>query len=104
MIKEETKGGFLDYFEDLPDHRMVNKCRHSVSEILLLTICAFLSGAESWDDVEFYGYQKIDYLRTKLAYENGIPSDDTIRRFFSCIRPIGFSRKIYSVGKSHVWP
>lgn len=99
MIKEETKGGFLDYFEDLPDHRMVNKCRHSVSEILLLTICAFLSGAESWDDVEFYGYQKIDYLRTKLAYENGIPSDDTIRRFFRALDPSAFQERFTAWAK-----
>jgi predicted transposase YbfD/YdcC len=93
MIMDETKDGFLDYFEDLPDHRMVNKCKHSVSEILLLTICAFLSGADSWDDIEAYGFQKIDYLRTRLPYKHGIPSDDTIRRFFRALDPSAFQEK-----------
>ena len=52
MVKGDPNKGFLDYFDDLPDHRIPKKCLHTVSEILLLTICGILSGCESWDDIE----------------------------------------------------
>ena len=93
MNKNESNQGFLDYFEDLPDHRAINKCRHSLSEILLLTICAILSGCESWDDIELFGHQKLHFLRSRLAFTNGVPSDDTLRRFFRALDPSAFQER-----------
>lgn len=52
-----------------------------MSEILV-SLCAAICGAEGWHDVEDFGKAKIDFLRKVLAYKNGIPSDDTFRRFF----------------------
>jgi hypothetical protein len=54
-------------------------------EILLLTLCSVICGAESWIDIEDFGYAKLHFLRRYLPYENGIPSDDTFRRFFRAI-------------------
>lgn len=93
MVKKETDKGFLDYFEDLPDHRTAKKCLHSVSEILLVTICAVLSDCDSWHDIEMYGQKKIDWLRTRLPYANGTPSDDTLRRFFRALEPSAFQAR-----------
>jgi len=58
-----------------------------VTEILLVTLLAVICGAEGWKDVENYGKSKIKYLRCYLPYENGVPSDDTVRRFFRAINP-----------------
>ena len=93
MVKGDPNKGFLDYFDDLPDHRIPKKCLHTVSEILLLTICSILSGCESWDDIELFGHQKIDFLRTRLPFSHGIPSDDTLRRFFTTLDPIAFQER-----------
>ena len=49
---------------------------------MLLSFCAVISGCSSWDDIELYGQTKLDELRLYLPYENGCPSDDTLRRFF----------------------
>lgn len=61
-------------------------------EILLLTLCAVICGAESWDDIELFGEAKLDFLRTFLPFEKGIPSDDTLRRFFRAIDTQQFQR------------
>ena len=86
--KEEAQ--FLDSFEKIADPRSSKNQLYSVSEILLVTLCAVLCGAEGWSDVEMYGKTKINYLRQYLDYNNGVPSDDTIRRFYRSINPSVF--------------
>ena len=86
--KEET--GFLDAFGGIEDHRSTRNQLYSIDEILLLTLCAVLCGADGWQDVEDYGKAKIDFLRRYFAYLHGIPSDDTIRRFYRAINPATF--------------
>lgn len=81
---------FLDYFENLKDPRSTRNRIYSMSEILLVTLSAAICGAEGWQDVEDFGKIKIDYLRGHLPYKNGVPSDDTLRRFFRAIDPTQF--------------
>jgi predicted transposase YbfD/YdcC len=81
---------FLDHFKDLEDPRSERNRSYTMSEILLVTLCAAICGAEGWQDVEDFGKAKIDYLRQFLPYKNGIPSDDTYRRFFRAIDPKQF--------------
>ena len=84
----EDKGpSFLDFFKEIPDHRIERRKLHPVSEILLLTFCGVISGCDSWEDLEDFGKIKIEYLRKYFPYEHGIPSDDTLRRFFRALDP-----------------
>jgi hypothetical protein len=41
-----------------------------------------IAGAEGWEDIEDYGESKLELLRELLPFADGIPSDDTLRRFF----------------------
>ena len=84
---------FLDYFEDMPDHRIDRKKLYPCNELLLLTLCAVISGAEGWSDVEDYGEIKLEFLRNYLPYNNGVPSDDTLRRFFRSLDAKYFQEK-----------
>jgi predicted transposase YbfD/YdcC len=77
--------GFLDYFKELEDPRCEANKLYSVDELLLLTLCAVICGADGWADVELFGESKLMFLRGFLPYANGIPSDDTVRRFFRAI-------------------
>lgn len=79
--------GFIDFFKEIPDHRVDRRKLHSVEEILLVTFCGMIAGCDSWDDLELFGKTKIDYLKRYFPYENGIPSDDTLRRFFRVLDP-----------------
>ena len=81
---------FLDYFGELEDEREQYKVLHPVHEILFVTLCAVIGGAEGWEDIETYGESKIEFLREHLPYRNGIPSDDTLRRFFRALDPKRF--------------
>ena len=88
--KEETN--FLENFENIEDPRSTRNQLYTVSEILLVTLCAVICGADGWADVENYGKSKIDYLREYLEYANGVPSDDTIRRFYRYVNPTEFEK------------
>lgn len=88
----EDKVGFIDFFKQVPDHRIDRKKLHSVEEILLLTFCGMISGCDSWNDLELFGKTKLDYLRGYLPYANGVPSDDTLRRFFRALDPETFEQ------------
>jgi len=93
-IKDDSplETNFLDEFETIGDPRLERNQLYSVSEILLVTFLAVICGAEGWQDVENYGKAKINYLRNYLNYQNGVPSDDTVRRFFRAVNPDNFKQ------------
>ena len=73
------------YFGDLPDPRVVGRCEYKLTEIIIIAVCAVLSGAEGWEDIEEFGQNKAEWLRQFLELANGIPSHDTFRRVFSLL-------------------
>jgi predicted transposase YbfD/YdcC len=79
-------------FADLHDPRREHGRQHDLWDILGLTICAVVAGADSWVDVEEYGHCKRDWLQTFLALPNGIPAHDTLGRVFSLINPAAFQQ------------
>lgn len=87
----ETKEiGFIDFFKEIPDHRIDRRKLHSVEEILLVTFCGMIAGCDSWNDLELFGKTKLAYLQKYFPYKNGVPSDDTLRRFFRALNPETF--------------
>ena len=84
---EDTTVGFFDFFKEIPDHRIQRRKLHPVSEILLLTFCGVACGCDSWEDIEDFGEIKLEYLRRYFPYAHGVPSDDTLRRFFRALGP-----------------
>ena len=90
---EQSKLNFLDYFKDIKDPRIERKKLYQIEEILLITICGVICGAEGWSDLALFGNKKIDYLKTILPFNNGIPTDDTFRRFFRALEPDEFKQR-----------
>ena len=101
-IKEDapSETNFMDKFESMEDKRSERNRLYSVAEILLVTFLGVICGAEGWQDVESYGKAKIEYLRKYFSYKNGIPSDDTIRRFFRSLDPDHFKAMFHEWAKS----
>jgi predicted transposase YbfD/YdcC len=72
-----------EIFKSVPDYRRECALKlHVLADILLLSLCAVVSGAESDEEIATYGEQKAEFLRTFLSLPNGIPSHDTITRVF----------------------
>ena len=78
---------FLDFFSELEDPR-IERCRkHELLDIIFLSVCAVLSGADGWESIEELGDAKLEWLRKFVPMENGIPSHDTIARVMSRLNP-----------------
>jgi len=82
----------LSYFCTLKDHRMDRKKLHSLDNIVFITIAAVLCGAETWEEIEDFGYVKFGWLSSILDMKNGVPSHDTFNRFFAALDPKEFER------------
>jgi hypothetical protein len=61
---------------------------HDLLDIVVLALCAVMSGAEGWDDIEDWGCEREAWLRRYLRLRNGIPGHDTIRRVFETLSPM----------------
>jgi predicted transposase YbfD/YdcC len=85
----QATGGFLRFFNDLPDPRAANAL-HRLGDILIIAVCAVICGADSWVDVETFGNAKLPWLSTFLQLPRGIPSHDTFGRIFAALDPDAF--------------
>lgn len=89
---DATPSSFFVYFSRLEDPRIDRRKRHSLLDIIAITVCAVIAGADAWTDVEEFGKAKEAWLRTFLKLPNGIPSHDTFGRFFSLLDPVAFQQ------------
>ncbi|MGF1486941.1 MAG: ISAs1 family transposase [Prochloraceae cyanobacterium] len=86
-MKLKPKITISDYFKNLKDPRIERTKRHKLIDIITITICAVICGADGWSDIELFGKSKYKWLKKFLELPNGIPSHDTLSRVFSLIDP-----------------
>ena len=79
-----------EIFKEVSDFRMSKKVKHYLNEILVIALCAVLSGAEDCGEIETYGKEKYFFLKQFLELPNGIPSHDTFNRIFRYLEPKSF--------------
>jgi predicted transposase YbfD/YdcC len=75
------------HFGDLKDPRAAHSIEHKLIDIVIITICATICGANDWEAIAHYGRTKQDWLKTWLELPNGIPSSDTFNRVFARLKP-----------------
>jgi hypothetical protein len=71
----------LDHFREVEDLG----AEHVLIDIVGLTICAVIYGADTWIDIESFSKSKEAWLRKFLLLPNGIPSHHTIARLFAAL-------------------
>lgn len=86
-MEVEAPCGLLRIFNELEDPRMDRAKRHSLYDILVITICGVICGADNWTEIELFGRSKRRWLQTFLKLPNGIPSHDTFGRVFARLDP-----------------
>lgn len=79
------------YFADLPDPRRETRNKlHKLDDMLMIVLCAVLSGVEDWVGMADFAEEKEAWLRGCLELPNGIPSHDTLSDVLGRIDPVAF--------------
>ena len=79
-----------EHFSKLKDPRVERNKLHDLMDIVILVICAVISGADGWEAIEEFGKEKLQWLRQFAAFANGIPSHDCIAGVISRLSVKGF--------------
>lgn len=90
-IKNDSNlASITHHFISISDPRLEHNKAHKLIDIIMISICAVICGAESFVDIADFGVAKKDWLKTFLELPNGVPSHDTIGRVFSLLDPKQF--------------
>ena len=78
----------------IPDFRMSRRKKFPLWEVLMIVVCAMISGATSYYDYERYGREKLGFLKRFLPLANGIPSHDQFRYILMRLDPARFNAAV----------
>lgn len=84
-MSENPSATIVEHFGGLEDPRMDRTKLHPLINILVIALCAVISGADNWVDIELFGQSKREWFAKFLDLSNGIPSHDTFGRVFSLL-------------------
>jgi hypothetical protein len=90
MLEPNLDRSLAGHFKVLPDPRCPVNRRHTLGDIIVLSIAAVLCGADGWVEIEQFAHAKEAWFRQFLSLENGIPSHDTFGRVFALLDPKAF--------------
>jgi len=58
-------------FSDLPDPRVQGRCDHKLIDMIIITVCAVICGADSWSGVETFGKLSSNGSSNTWNYQTG---------------------------------
>ena len=84
----------LEQFASLPDPRVARTQRHLLLDILMISLCASICGADDFVAIARYGHAKEAWFKERLGLDlpGGIPSHDTFGRVFARLDPEAFGQ------------
>lgn len=91
MKSKQIPTSIAIHFGDLEDPRHHNK-KHKLIDIMTISICASICGADSFDQIADFGKSKLHWFKRFLELPYGIPSHDTFGRIFALLDPKEFQR------------
>ena len=72
----------LEHLQQIPDPRIDRRRRHDLIDLLAITLCATIGGADNWVEVAQFGEAHHDWFKRFLRLPSGIASHDTFARVF----------------------
>jgi hypothetical protein len=73
--------------------RTGNAGLHDLHELMVIALCAVLSGGQGATHMAAFAVAKEPFLRSFLKLENGLPSHDTFSRLFRLLDPEQFPNR-----------
>jgi hypothetical protein len=61
----------LRIFRDIPDQRMPGKILHKLHDIMVITICAVISGLEHWTEIEDFAIANQQWFKNLSTCQTG---------------------------------
>lgn len=68
---------------------------HKLEDIIIIGLCTFVCNGSDFADMEDFGREREEWLRTFLELPHGIPDKDTFRRIFERLDPRALSECLY---------
>lgn len=93
MNTTNTSADLLNHFEDVTDPRRGEPV-YPLHNILFMTICAVIAGADDFVAIAKYGRTKQDWFAKYLDLSAGIPSHDRFNAILAAIRPAEFEKAL----------
>ena len=90
MAVGQARGRVVEHFAGLVDPRVERAKRHELLDLVVITICGVICGADNWVEIAEFGNARREWLSRFLGLPNGIPSPDTFGRVFSWLDPDQF--------------
>jgi len=87
MGEPQSPESLISLFEDLEDPRVERTKAYPLAEILFLVLAATISGVNHIKVMEKFGNAKLEWFRSIMPYENGIPSHHTMGRVLGLLDP-----------------
>lgn len=81
---------FTQFFSELEDPRQAGKISYLFFDVVFLTVCAAIGGAQGWEDIELFGEAHLEWLQRNGLFPNGLSVHDTIARIIAPIQPEQF--------------
>src|SRR5579883_3514973 len=91
-LMTQEKPSLVNYFSQITDPRIERTKKHKLIDIIIIALCAVLSGCLGWEEIEDFGIEKEEWFKNFLDLENGIPSHDTISRVYARLDPVEFQK------------
>ena len=93
MSEKPTIGSLAEYFGDLPDERVVGRCDYRLIDLVVMAICASITGAESWVEVEAFAESQRAWLSGFMQMGDRVPSHDPFGRVFALLDTPSFHER-----------
>lgn len=88
-----------NYFSMVADPRVVGRCKHKLSDILVIALASYLCGGEDYESMHELCLERGESLRPLVELPNGTPSADTFERVLQRIEPQSLSACLQVYGK-----
>lgn len=86
----------MSYFSIIPDPRKERNQVYNLFDLITIAILGILCGADDWVEVNLWATSNIGWLNQFDICLNGVPSHDTLSRFFRYLDPQAFERSFIS--------
>ena len=98
LCNKAARQTIMQFFQDVPDPREQDNCKHSLYDLLFLMIMAIFSGADDIADIHEYVIQKQNQLKVILG-EFTPPSYNTFWWIITRMNPDAFAKAFYTWAK-----